>query len=76
VGNYPAAREPAILKARRNQRDLFDETPQMAELRPKLHNTVTMLLQALLTEAAGGGQQRTESMDHDGGETGDDQYYT
>jgi hypothetical protein len=65
-----------MLRARRSQRDLFDETPQMTELRPELHNTVAILLQALLTEAAGGGQRRTESMDRDGGETSDDQYYT
>jgi hypothetical protein len=65
-----------MLKARRNQRDLFDLTPQMAELRPELHNMVAMLLQALLTEAAGGEQRQTESMDRDGGEAGDDQYYT
>ena len=65
-----------MLRARRNQRDLFDETPQITELRPELHNTVAMLLQALLTEAAGGGQRQTESMGRDGEETGDDQYYT
>ena len=45
-----------MLRARRNQRDLFDETPQMSELRPELHNTVAILLQALLTEAAGNGR--------------------
>ena len=65
-----------MLRARRNQRDLFDETPQTTDLRPERHNTVAMLLQALLTEAAGGGQRQTESMDRDGGETSDDQYYT
>ena len=65
-----------MLRARRNQRDLFDEAPQTAELRPELHNMVAMLLQALLTEAAGSGHRHTESMDHDGGETDDDQYYT
>jgi hypothetical protein len=65
-----------MLRARCNQRDLFDETPQMAELEPELHNMVAMLLQALLTEAAGSGQRQTESMDRDDGETGDDQHYT
>ena len=65
-----------MLRARRNQRDLFDETPQMAELRPELHNTVAILLQVLLTEAAAGGQPQTESTDRGGGETGDDQHYT
>jgi hypothetical protein len=65
-----------MLRARRNQRDLFDETPQMAELRPELHNMVAILLQALLTEAAGGGQRQTESTDRSGGETGGDQSYT
>jgi hypothetical protein len=34
------------------------------------------LLQALLTEAAGGGQRQTESTDRSGGETGGDQSYT
>jgi hypothetical protein len=76
MGNHPVAEEPAMLRARRNQRDLFDEMPQMAELRPELHNTVAILLQALLTEAAGAGQRQTESMDRDSGEAGDDQNYT
>lgn len=65
-----------MLRARRNQRDLFDEALQMAGLQPELHNTVAILLQALLTEAVGGGQRQTESMGLDGGKTGDDQYYT
>ncbi len=55
------------------QRDLFDEARQVAGLRPELRNTVAMLLQALLAEAAGVGRQQTESTDRDGGETGDDQ---
>ena len=63
-------------RARRHQRDLFDETPQMAELRPELHNTIAILLQVLLTEAAAGAQRQTESTDRGGGETGDDQNYT
>ena len=39
-------------RAQRSQRDLFDETPQMAELRPDLRNKLALLLQALLSEAA------------------------
>ena len=42
-------------RGRGRQRDLFDEAPQVAELRPELRNTVAMLLQALLAEAAGVG---------------------
>jgi hypothetical protein len=60
-------------RARRNQRDLFDETPEVAELRPDLRNKLALLLQALLAEAAGVQQRRTESVDHNGGGTGDDQ---
>jgi hypothetical protein len=58
-------------RARRSQRDLFDETPQVAELRPDLRNKLALLLQALLAEAAGVQQHRTGSLD--GGEAGDDQ---
>jgi hypothetical protein len=58
-------------RARRNQRDPFDETPQVAELRPDLRNKLSALLQALLAEAAGVQQHRTESLI--GGEAGDDQ---
>jgi hypothetical protein len=64
-----------MLRARRKQRDLFDETPQIAELRPELHNTVAMLLKALLTEAAGAGQRQIESIDRDSGKAGNDQNY-
>jgi hypothetical protein len=60
-------------RARRTQRDLFDETPQMGELRPDLRNKLALLLQVLLAEAASVQQQRTESVDCNGGETGDDQ---
>ena len=60
-------------RARRSQRDLFDETPQAAELRPDLRSKLALLLQALLAEAAGVQQRRTESADRDGGEAGDDQ---
>jgi hypothetical protein len=63
-------------RARRSQRDLFDETPQAAELQPDLRNKLALLLQALLAEAAGVQQQRTESLDRDGGEAGDDQDHT
>ena len=58
-------------RARRSQRDLFEETPQVAELRPDLRNKLALLLQALLAEAAGVQQYRTESAN--GGEAGDDQ---
>ena len=60
-------------RARRNQRDLFDERPQVAELRPDLRSKLALLLQALLAEAAGVQQRRTESTDRDGAEAGDDQ---
>jgi hypothetical protein len=65
-----------MLRARRNQKDLFDETPRMAELRPELHNTIAILLQVLLTEAAAGEQRQTESTDRGGREISDDQHYT
>jgi hypothetical protein len=58
-------------RARRSQRDLFEETPQVAELRPDLRDKLALLLQALLAEAAGVQQHRTESLV--GGEAGDDQ---
>lgn len=63
-------------RARRSQKDLFDETPQMAELRPDLRNRLALLLQALLAEAAGVQQHRTEALDRDDGEAGDDQDHT
>ena len=59
--------------ARRNQRDLFDETPQVMELRPDLRNKLALLLQVLLAEAAGVQQRRTEAAERNGGEAGDDQ---
>ena len=43
-------------RARRNQRDLFDEKPPVAELSPELRSRLAMLLQALLSEA---GHRRT-----------------
>jgi hypothetical protein len=60
-------------RARRSQRDLFDETPQVAELRPDLRNKLALLLQVLLAEAAGVQQHRTESVERNGGEASDDQ---
>jgi hypothetical protein len=60
-------------RGRGHQGDLFDETPQTAELRPELRCKIALLLQALLTEAAAVQQHRTESAAHDGGEAGDDQ---
>ena len=59
--------------ARRRQRDLFDKTSPMAELRPDLRNKLALLLQTLLVEAACVQQHRTESEDRDGVEGGDDQ---
>ena len=50
-------------RARRNQRDLFDETAQVAELRPDLRSRLTPLLQALLAEAAQALRQRRTEMD-------------
>jgi hypothetical protein len=61
-------------RAQRSQRDLFDETPQVAELRPDLRNKLALLLQALLAEAANVQQHRTESLG--GVEAGDDQNHT
>ena len=46
-------------RARRSQRDLFDEAPLVAELRPDLQNKLGLLLQALLAEAASLQQHRT-----------------
>jgi hypothetical protein len=58
-------------RGRGRQRELFDETPQTAELRPELRCKIALLLQALLTEAAGVGERQAESTDHE--EAGDDQ---
>ena len=60
-------------RARRRQRDLFDEAAQLTELRPDLRTRLAPLLQALLAEAAGVRQRQTESTDLDGEEAGDDQ---
>jgi hypothetical protein len=60
-------------KGRRRQRDLFDEAAQLSELRPDLRTTLAPLLQALLTEAAGGQRRQTAAKDRDGEEAGDDQ---
>jgi hypothetical protein len=60
-------------RGRGRQRDLFDETPQTAALRPELRCKIALLLQALLTEAAGVQQHQAESAARDGGEAGDDQ---
>ena len=54
-------------RARRSQRDLFDEAPLVAELRPDLRNKLALLLQALLAEAASLQQHRTESLRRGGG---------
>lgn len=58
-------------RGRGRQRDLFDETPQTAELRPELRCKIALLLQALLTEAARVGERQAESTDRE--EAGDDQ---
>ena len=59
-------------RARCNQRDLFDEKPQVAELGPELRSRLALLLQALLSEAASIGRQ-TDSTDCDRAEVCDDQ---
>lgn len=58
-------------RARRNQRDLFDEVALVAELRPDLRTKLTPLLQALLSEAAGLDPSQAEDLG--GEEVGDDQ---
>ena len=58
-------------RGRGRQRELFDETPQTVELRPELRCKIALLLQALLTEAAGVGERQAESTDRE--EAGDDQ---
>jgi hypothetical protein len=57
---------------RRGQRDLFEETATVPDLRPELRAKLSPLLQRLLTEAAGIGQpdETTNSGDQ---ENGDDQ---
>jgi hypothetical protein len=63
-------------RARRRQRDLFDEAGEPTELQPDLRSRLAPLLQALLAEAAGVPQRQTESKDRDGEEAGDDQDHT
>ena len=63
-------------KARRTQRDLFDEAAQLTELRPDLRSRLAPLLQALLAEAASVPQRQTKAKDRDGEEAGDDQDHT
>ena len=58
-GDHPVAREPAMRRARRNQRDLFDETPQVAELRPDLRQQAG----AAAAGSAGGGGRRATAPD-------------
>ncbi len=58
-------------RERRSQRDLFEGTPS-SELRPGVRTTLTPLLQALLTEAAGEKRQ-LEADDQNSGEDADDQ---
>ena len=60
-------------RARRNQRDLFDEAARAAELRPDLRTKLTPLLQALLAEAAGMAPRQSESDRSGSEEAGDDQ---
>jgi hypothetical protein len=60
-------------RARRSQRDLFDEAAQMTEVWPELRTKLTPLLQALLAEAAGvGGSCHCQSNDRGGEEVRDD----
>jgi len=61
-------------RARHNQRDLFDESARVAEIRCDLRVKLTPLLQALLSEAAGVGPRQSQELDDLGGEeAGDDQ---
>jgi hypothetical protein len=59
-------------RARRSQRDLFDEAAQLTELRPELRTKLTPLLQVLLAEAAGMGSCQSPSDDRSGEEVRDD----
>ena len=59
--------------ARRHQRDLFEPTARVADLRLDLRAKVTPLLQALLTEAAGVRPRSTTADDRGREEHGDDQ---
>ena len=59
-------------RARRSQRDLFDEAAQLWELRPELRTKLTPLLQALLAEAASVGSCQSQSDDRGGEEVRDD----
>jgi hypothetical protein len=60
-------------RARRNQRDLFDEAARVADLRPDLRAKLTPLLQALLSAAAAVEPRQSKSGDLGGEEAGDDQ---
>jgi hypothetical protein len=57
---------------RHSQRDLFEERATVPNLRPDLRAKLTPLLQILLTEAAGVGQQDEVTCSGDQ-EDGDDQ---
>jgi hypothetical protein len=59
-------------RARRSQRDLFDEAAQLTELRPELRTKLTPLLQVLLAEAAGVGSCQSQLDDRGGEEVRDD----
>ena len=59
-------------RARRSQRDLFDQAVRLTELQPELRTKLTPLLQALLAEAAGVGLCQSQSDDRGGEEVGDD----
>jgi hypothetical protein len=60
-------------RARRNQRDLFDEAARVVELRLDLRAKLTPLLQALLAEAAGVEPGQSLSDNRGVEEGGDDQ---
>jgi hypothetical protein len=60
-------------RARRSQRDLFDEAARVAELRPDLRARLTPLLQALLSEAAALAPRQSKSDGLGSEEAGDDQ---
>jgi len=61
-------------RARRNQRDLFDEAASVAEPRPDLRSKLAPLLRALLAEAAGV-EARSKPADRGGEEAGDDKHH-
>ena len=60
-------------RARRSQRDLFDEATRVAELQPDLRAKLTPLLQALLSEVAGVEPRQSKADTLSAEEAADDQ---